>query len=133
MRSKSIIGVVLCFGLAFAVLSGSGIGAAVFAENPDSAETTRTLEEISDSADVDEESEDSGLSADVVGDNEPSIVGIALSAGQFGVSLVGAVALLPLTLVRLGFPAYFAVPAGGILQIVALIGLAQFVIGREWL
>jgi len=33
------------------------------------------------------------------------------------------------TLMRLGFPNYFAVPVGGVAQIIAFIGLIQFVRG----
>ena len=131
MRSKSVLGVVLAFGVMFALLSGSGIGATVFGANPGDAETTRTLEDIGDDASVDRESESGGLAADLTGDNEPTVVGVAISGGQFVAQLVGAVALLPVTLMRLGFPRYFAVPVGGVAQVIAFIGLAQFVAGRE--
>lgn len=129
MNTKSVLGVVLAFGVAFALLAGSGIGAAVFGETPGDAETARTLEDISDDASVDADDAEggSGLSADVVGDNEPTLVGVAISGGQFLTSLVGAVALLPITLMRLGFPSYFAVPVGGVAQVIAFIGLIQFV------
>lgn len=133
MRAQSVLGVVLAFGLAFALLSGSGIGADVFGESPGDAETTRTIDEVSEEASVDEDSEGGGLGADVSGDNEPTVTGVALSGGQFLAELVGAVALLPVTLTRLGFPSYFAVPVGGIAQIIAFIGLIQFVTGRELL
>ena len=133
MRSKSVLGVVLAFGVAFALLAGSGIGPTLFGENPSEAESTKTLEDISGDAEVDEDGEGGGLSADVAGDNEPTLVGVAISGGQFAARLVGAVALLPLTLVRLGFPSYFAVPVGGLAQIIAFIGLIQFVGGREYI
>lgn len=125
MQTKGVLGLVLAFGLAFALLSGSGIGAAVFGESPGDAETTRTIEEVSNQSSVDKE-EDGGLGADVTGDNEPTLVGLAISGGKFLAGLVGAVALLPLTLIELGFPAYFALPVGGIAQIIAFVGLVQF-------
>jgi len=125
MQTKGVLGLVLAFGLAFALLSGSGIGAAVFGESPGDAETTRTIEEVSNQSSVDKE-DDGGLGADVTGDNEPTLVGLAISGGKFLAGLVGAVALLPLTLIELGFPAYFALPVGGIAQIIAFIGLVQF-------
>ena len=131
MRSKSVLGVVLAFGVAFALLAGSGIGAAVFGASPGDADTARTLEDISEDASVDADDEDGGFAADVTGDNEPTVVGVAISGGQFVAQLVGAVALLPVTLMRLGFPRYFAVPVGGVAQVIAFIGLAQFVAGRE--
>lgn len=125
MQTKGVLGLVLAFGLAFALLSGSGIGAAVFGESPGDAETTRTIDEVANQSSVDTEDE-GGLGADVTGDNEPTLVGLAISGGKFLVGLVGAVALLPLTLMNLGFPAYFALPVGGIAQIIAFVGLVQF-------
>ena len=133
MRSKSILGVVLAFGVAFSLIAGSGIGAAVFGASPSDAETARTLEDVSGDADVDADSETGGLSADVAGDNEPTLVGVAISGGEFAANLVGAVALLPITLMRLGFPNYFAIPVGGVAQIIAFIGLIQFVRGTEYI
>ena len=133
MRTKSVVGVVLCFGLAFALLGGSEIGMLIFGEQDGSEPTAETLGDIANESSVDEESDGDGLSADVTGDNEPTLVGLSISAGQFAAQLVASVALLPLTLARLGFPTYFAYPVGGIAQIIAFIGLAQFVSGREGL
>lgn len=134
MRSKGAIGVILAFGLAFALMSGSGIGAMVFGENPDDAESSGTLDELIDGADVDEDEDGGGgLSGNIGDDNEPTVTGFVISGAQFVAELVRAVALLPLTLMRLGFPSYFAVPVGGIAQIIAFVGLIQFVTGRELL
>lgn len=133
MRTKGILGVVLCFGIAFSLLAGSGIGAAVFGETPADAETSRTIDDVSSDAEVSPESDGQGLSADVVGDNEPTLVGVAIAGGQFAAQLVGAVTLLPLTLMRLGFPNYFAIPIGGAAQVAAFIGLVQFVRGTEYI
>lgn len=132
METKHVLGLVLCFGIAFSMLGGSGIGAAVFGEAPGDHETTRAIDQISEDAAVDED-DDSGLSAEVAGDSEPTLVGVAISGGQFAVQLVASVALLPLTLMQLGFPSYMAVPLGGVAQIVALIGLVQFIRGSEYL
>jgi len=129
MRTAPVIGVVLSLGVAFALLAGSGIGPAVFGENPGDAESAGTLEDIGEDADVGDE----GVSADVAGDNEPTLVGFALAGGQFMVSAVGAVALLPITLTRLGFPSYFAFPVGALAQIVATIGLLQFLRTGEFI
>ena len=134
MNTKSVLGVVLAFGVAFALLAGSGIGAAVFGASPGDAETARTVEDVSEEASVDsDDGSAGGLAADVVGDNEPTLVGVAISGGQFATSLVGAVALLPVTLMRLGFPTYFAIPVGGVAQILAFLGLIQFVRTGEYI
>jgi len=127
MRTITVLGAVLMFGLAFALLSGSGVGASVFGQDPGAAETTRTLEELGNESSVDADSAPGSLSADVAGENEPTTIGVAISVGQFLASWVGAVALLPVALIRLGFPAYFAVPVGSIAQVVAFVGLAQFI------
>jgi hypothetical protein len=132
MNTKSVIGVVLAFGVTFSLLAGSGVGAAVFGQAPDDAQTSRTLEQISGDASVDSD-DGEGLSADVGGDNEPTVVGVGISGGQFLVTLVGAVAVVPLTLTRLGFPYWFAVPIGGVAQVIAFIGLVQFVRTGEFL
>jgi hypothetical protein len=125
MQTKGVLGLVLAFGLAFALLSGSGIGAAVFGENPGDAQTTRTIDEVSNQSSVDKE-DDGGLGTDVTGDNEPTLVGLGISSGRFLVGLVGAVVFLKSTLINLGFPAYFAVPIARIAQIIAFIALVQF-------
>lgn len=125
MNSKSIIGAVLCLGVAFALLSGAGAGA-MFGESPGDEPTVDTVGEIGEEASVDAEDE-GGISADVTGDDEPTLVGLAISGGAFLVNLVAAVGLLPMTLVRLGFPDWFAFPVGFIAQAIALIGLVQFV------
>jgi len=133
MQTKPIIGVVLAFGVAFALLGGSGIGPAVFGEDPD-AETERVIEDIAEGGDVNvDEDGEGGLGADIGGDNEPTVTGVIISGGQFAAQLVAAVALLPLTLMRLGFPTYFAVPVGGVAQIIAFIGLVQFIGRTEYL
>ena len=132
MRTKSILGVVLCFGVAFAMIGGSGLGGAIFGEAPDEHDTIDVIEDNAENASVDED-DGGGLVADVAGDSEPTLVGVAISAGQFAASLVGAVVLLPITLMQLGMPTYAAVPLGGMAQIVAFIGLAQFVRGTEYL
>lgn len=131
MQSKPIIGVILAFGVAFSILAGSGIGAAVFGESPGDSETTRVIEQVGEDASVSEDG--GGLDADVAGDDEPTLVGLAISGGQFAVQLVAAVAVIPATLIGLGFPAYFAVPVGSIAQIIAFIGLIQFVRGTEFI
>ena len=127
MRTKSVVGVVLCFGLAFALLGGSEIGMLIFGEQPGDEPTAETLGDIGDESSVDPDSDNDGLAADVAGDNEPTLVGVGISAGRFVAQLVAAVALLPTTLARLGFPSYFAYPVGFIAQIIAFVGLAQFV------
>jgi len=133
MNTKSVAGVVLAFGVAFAMIGGSGIGGAVFGvEDPSDRKTAQTLEDVAEVAEPSEDSEGNPLSGDAAGDNEPTTIGFVLSAGGFVTSIVGAVAFLPFTLQRLGFPLYFSIPVGGVAQIIATIGAIQFVTGREY-
>jgi len=127
MQTSPTLGLVLALGFSFALMAGSGIGPAVFGENPGDSEARKTLEDIGEEANVSDQGDELGVSADVGGDNEPTLVGFAISGGQFMIKAVGAVALLPLTLTRLGLPSYFALPAGGLAQFIATIGLYKFI------
>lgn len=133
MDSKSVLGVVLAFGVSFSLLAGSGVGTAVFGQDPGSSSAAETLDDISNESSVDPDSDQGGLASDVAGDNEPTIVGVAISGGRFAAQLVASVTLLPVTLIRLGFPVYFAMPVGGLAQIIAFIGLIQFIRGNEYI
>jgi len=132
MKTISVVTLVLCFGIAFTMIAGSGVGASVFGESGTDTGNAETLEQIGEEAQPDADREDSAFSSDVRGDNEPTLVGFAISGGQFIVQLVASVALLPATLMRLGFPNYFAVPVGLAAQTVAAVGLFQFVTGRVY-
>jgi len=104
MRTKTVLGVVLAFGVSFSLLAGSGIGPAVFGESPGDAQSGRTLDDISEDASVDADGNGTGLSADVAGDNEPTI-GLLL-AGVLLVSLYvagdGTVAVPSVVTILLG-------------------------------
>jgi len=124
MRTKSVFGVVMCFALAFAIISGSGVGATIFGQSPD----TQTLGEFEEVAEENEEPDFSVLSslADV------PFLGLIIQFGEMLVTFVGTVALLPIFLMRLGFPRYFAAPVGTIAQVIAIVGMFQVITGREF-
>lgn len=132
MRTVGVLAVVLSFGVAFALVAGSGVGIAIFGEDPSGEPAGETLDELGEDAAIGDE-EGEGIGADVGSDSEPTVTGFVLSGGQFVVSLLGSVALLPITLVNLGFPTWFAFPIGSAAQIIAAIGVFQFVTGRELL
>lgn len=125
MQTKNVFGVVMAFAVSFALLSGSGVGSAVFGENPD----TQTLEEFETVAEENKEPNFNVLSSLA---NVP-FLGIILQFGDIATTFVGTVAGLPFVLMRLGFPRYFALPVGTIAQIIAIIGMFQLVTGREFL
>jgi len=63
---------------------------------------------------------------------DSSTVGLIASGLGTVTDVAGAVVLLPLTLMNLGFPAFFAVPLGGLAQLIAGIGIIEFAVNREW-
>lgn len=131
MKMSPVIGMVLALSVSFTLLAGSGIGAAVFGENPGDARVANTVGDIGEDASVDEDKEGGGLSADVAGDKEPTLVGFALSSVGFLTKMVAAVALLPFTLMNLGFPGYFALPVGSLAQIITFAGLGRAASGAS--
>jgi hypothetical protein len=130
MRTIPIVAFVLALGVAFAIISGSGIGASIFGVKEQDAGTQDALNDSTNETQLEED--DGGITGSVLGDNEPTIVGLVLSAGSAVVSVATAVVLLPLVLSNLGFPVYFAAPVGLFAQIVVGIGVFQFVTGRTW-
>jgi len=127
MQTSPVLGLVLALGLSFALMAGAGIGPAEFGENPKDSKAKKTLDEVGNQSEIGDDGEDGGVSADVGGDNEPTLVGFAISGGKFIKNAVGAIALLPITLTRLGFPDYFAFPVGGLAQFIGTVGLYKFV------
>ena len=131
MRTIPVIAFVLSLGVAFAVVSGSGVGATIFGVQNQDPGAEKALNDSQDDTQL-EEGDGGGISGSVFGDNEPTVVGLVLSAGKAVISVATAVALLPFVLVNLGLPTYFAAPVGLFAQIVVGIGVFQFVTGRVW-
>ena len=125
MHTKNVFGVVMAFALMFALIAGSGVGATIFDQNPD----TRGLDEFSETA---EENKDPTFSV-VSAIAQAPFVGAILQFGGMVRTFIAVVGFLPLWLMRLGFPNYFAAPVGVFTQIIASIGLFQVVTGREFL
>lgn len=63
---------------------------------------------------------------------DSSVVGLIASGLSGIVEAAGAVALLPLTLINLGFPAWFSIPLGLLAQLITGIGIIEFATNREW-
>jgi hypothetical protein len=71
------------------------------------------------------------FSASRSGTDEGSIVGLVVGGAQDITEFLSLVVLLPITLQQLGFPDWFALPIGAVLQIIVSIGVLQFITGRE--
>jgi hypothetical protein len=118
---------VLALAVAGMMLGMSGFSAAWGADPP---QTSKAQEELNNSAS--DLAPQSGPVSGPVSAADSSIVGL-LSSGLTGaVEVGGAVALLPVTLINLGFPAWFAVPLGLVGYILTGIGIVEFATNREW-
>lgn len=119
----------LCLAVAFGLFAGSGFNAIVGVDNAGGDQATDELQDQADDSAVDEEEDVEGSRA---ASDEGSLVGVIISAGQSIMEITTMVALLPLTLRNLGFPAWFAAPIGSLVYVVSGIGILQFITGRVY-
>jgi hypothetical protein len=120
----------LSLGIAVLMIQGSGYAATV------SGNPTSGLGPLGDS--VQEQANSSvasnqgdGLAGQASGSDEP-LISFILSGGGAILSTAKLVATLPVALISLGAPVWFAVPVGGLAQIVVGIGILQFITNREF-
>lgn len=122
MRTTLPLALTVALFISAAFFAGSGFNSIVSGDRG----MQDLREEVDDSAEVDSGDD---LSAQR-GSDESSIVGLVVGAGQTLSSVVGLVILLPITLQKLGFPLWFAAPVGSVLEILVIVGFAQFATGR---
>lgn len=67
-----------------------------------------------------------------VSSGDSSIVGLIADGLGSLTDIAGGVVLLPLTLIKLGFPRWFAIPIGSLAELIVGIGLFEFATNREW-
>lgn len=128
MRTLYPLAVILCIGLMAAFFAGSGFNAIVGAGGGGAAG------EIQENVDgvANESSVNGSLDGSTQGAGDSTIVGMVLSsAGEIG-RILGLIVMMPMTLIDLGFPAWFAIPIGSVVTIIASVGFIQFVTGRTW-
>lgn len=126
MRTIAPVLIVLALGVAGMMTGMSGFSAAWGAEPP---QTDAAASAVNDSAGV---GPNQGPVSGPVSTGDSSIVGLIVSGLTSLVDIGGAVVLLPVTLMTLGFPAWFAVPLGLLAQAIVGIGLIEFATNREW-
>jgi hypothetical protein len=127
MRTLVPMMIVLALAVAGMMLTG-GAFASEWGAQPPSTEQAQAG--LNDSAgDVNPQS---GPIEGPVAQTDGSIIGLIGSGLGTITKIGGAVATLPLTLVNLGFPAWFAYPLGLIGQLLVGIGIIEFAINREW-
>lgn len=127
MRTIAPMMAVLALAVAGMMLGMSGFSAAWGAPAP---QTDRAQAELNNSsADL---APESGPVSGPVSAADSSIVGLISSGLTGAVEVGGAVALLPVTLINLGFPAWFSIPLGLVAYIITGLGIIEFATNREW-
>lgn len=125
MRTTFLLATVLCLGVAMALFAGSGFNALVEGSQAPGPLADSVEEQGNQSVVNDNEN----ISSDRTG-SSGSLAGLILSSARTIGEIVGLVSLLPITLQRLGFPAWFALPIGSLAYIIAGVGIVQFLSGR---
>jgi hypothetical protein len=125
MRTTFPLAVVLCLAVSLLMFSGSGFNALVDgSQSP--GPVGSALGEQADSSPA----KSGNVSVSRSASDEGSIAGLILGGSQTIIQTFSLLAFLPITLQRLGFPAWFATPVGSLVYIVVGVGIAQFVSGR---
>lgn len=134
MRTIAAVVFVLALGVSFAIVANSGVGVAIFGQDHEDRGGLGPMENLNETGDDVNvsEGEDGSISGDVAGEDEQNIVGFIIDGASFIVGVVASVTLLPLVLIGLGFPTYFALPIGIFVQFVAVVGAVQFATNRTW-
>lgn len=127
MRTIASVLVVLALGASGIMLGSAGFEAAWGAEPPQTAAAQEDLQDSAANSSVSE-----GPVSGPVNSGESSIVGLIVDGIASIVSVAGAVILLPVTLINLGFPAWFALPIGALAELIVGIGIIQFATNRVW-
>ncbi len=127
MRTIMPVLVVLAIGVAGAMLGMSGFESAWGAEPPSVEPASSQVNESAGSVGVEE-----GPVEGPVNSGESSIVGIVVDGLQSLTDIAGAVLVLPVTLMNLGFPAWFSIPVGAVAEALVGIGIIEFATNRVW-
>lgn len=128
MKTKTPIMIVLSLAVAGMMIQMSGLPA-VWAGGVSTADQAqRELNESSGQLSPDENAPVSGPG----GTGDSDIIGLVTDSLSTFASIGAAVVVLPITLMRLGFPAFFAVPVGIVSELIVGIGVIQFGTGRIW-
>lgn len=124
MRTNYVWFVVIALGVSALMWQLAGVDSAL--SGPSATDDLQSGDELESQAPGEAEINGSANS----NDGESDIVGLILAGGAGIGNFVNMALLLPLELQRLGFPYWFAYPIGLCAQIIALVGLIQFVTNR---
>jgi len=126
MRTIAPVLIVLALGVSGAMIGMSGFEDAWGAPAPS---TTGAQEELDNGTTVNPN--DRPIEGPV-SSGESNIVGLITDGLSSLTGIAASVAVLPVTLINLGFPAWFALPIGSLVYIISGIGLIQFATNRRW-
>lgn len=125
MRTTFPLALVLCLGVAMLLFAGSGFnGLVTGSQSP--GPLGDAIGQQSERSPVNNGS----ISVSRSASDEGSVAGLILGGTQTAFQAFNLLAFLPVTMQRLGFPSWFAVPIGSIVYIIVGLGIAQFVSGR---
>lgn len=127
MRTIAPVMIVLALGVSGAMIGASGFSDAWGAPTPDTSGAQDQVDKSGSNL-----TPQQGPVEGPVSSGESSVVGLISDGLKQLVLVAGAVALLPITLMRLGFPGWFALPIGSIAYTIVGIGLIQFATNRRW-
>jgi hypothetical protein len=127
MRTLASVLVVFAIAVAGSMMALSGFGAVWGADPP---QTQAAQDQLDDSA-AQANPNDEPISGPV-SSGESDIVGLIANGSSAIVDFAAAVVLLPITLIKMGFPAWFALPIGSVAYLIAGVGAIEFVTNREW-
>lgn len=126
MRTIAPVLLVLCIGVSGAMIGASGFEDAWGTPAPSTAGAQEELEN-STSVNPNEKPIEGPVSS-----GESNIVGLIADGLKSLAGIAAAVAVLPVTLINLGFPGWFAVPIGSLVYMIAGVGIIQFATNRRW-
>jgi len=127
MRTNVVIAALISFAIAGLLITGSGAGQHTGITDPVGGLDDEVQSQAEESAVGDN---GSGVSGTRGGGEDSSIISLVINGAKQIASIVGMVALLPLTLEQIGFPTWFAVPIGTAATLIVSVGLIQFITGR---
>lgn len=125
MRGAWSVLLVVALGASITMYQMAGVGAILGLGTTGDLQSDDALANSSDNLNPN----DQGLSG-AADEQEGSIVGLIIGGGQAIFTFVGAVVLLPFEMNKLGFPWWFALPVGLVLQVMAGITGIQFAVNR---
>ena len=129
MRTTAPVIMILCIGVAGAMVSMSGFADVWGTPEPQTAGAESALE---DSADSVNPTGEEGSASGPVSSGESNIVGLIVDGGRSLAGIAAAVVLFPVTMINLGFPAWFSLPIGWFVYTLGGIGIIEWGTNREW-